>query len=129
PAPTTSKHLVVCYRGLMVRRTKTDEGAWYKAIAGKRITFPDEYRVGVKAAKKDSAAGLLIKTASRQGARLVDDVQEVVSRGVALVPRLRGPADPTATIDRKQVEKAEIAVDVPYKPGTEPHETWWACGS
>ena len=129
PAATTSKQLGLGYRGLIVRRTKTDEGPWDKAMSGKRVTFPDEFRVGVKTAKKDSAAGLLIKTASRQGTRLVDDVQEVVSRGVALVPRLRGPADPTATIDRKQVEKAEIAVDVPYKPGTEPHETWWACGS
>ena len=37
--------------------------------------------------------------------------------------------DPTAKIDRKRVEEAEVAVDVPYEPGAELHETWWACGS
>src|SRR5262249_59603401 len=54
---------------------------------------------------------------------------EVVARGVQPVPGLRGPRDPSATIDRKQVAKAEVAADSPIRPGTKIHETWWACGS
>jgi hypothetical protein len=117
------------YRGLTVRRIKSDDGAWDKAMSARRGPFPNEFRIGWKAAKKASAADWLVKTASRQGARLSDAVQEVVARGVALVPAARGPLDPTAKIDRKRVEEAEVAVDVPYKPGAEIHETWWACAS
>jgi hypothetical protein len=124
---TAGARLGLGYRGLIVRRTKTDDGPWDKAIA-KRI-LPGEFRVGVKPAKKDSAADWLIKTAADQGARLTDDVRKVVSRGVILVPPTRGPADPTKKIDPKRVEKAEVAAEAPLKPGTEPHETWWACGS
>jgi hypothetical protein len=126
---TLDKRFGLGYRGLIVRRIKTDDGVWDKAISAKRAPFPNEFRLGRKPAKRDSAADWLVKTADRQGARLVDEVLEVVSRGVALVPALRGPSDPTATIDRKRIEKAEIAVDVPYKPGAKTHETWWACGS
>lgn len=118
------------YRGLIVRRIKTDEGPWDRAVSARRVPFPDEFRVGIKATKGDSAADWLVKTAKRQGVRLVDEVQEVVSRGVVLVPATRGPsAPPFAKIDRGRVERADIAVDTPLKPGTEPHETWWACGS
>ena len=46
-----------------------------------------------------------------------------------VVPRSRGPVEPTAKIDPKRVEEAEVAVDVPYKRRSKIHETWWACGS
>jgi hypothetical protein len=127
-ATTASSRLGLGYRGMIVRRTKIDEGPWDKAMA-KRKPFPDEFRVGVKAVKRDSAADWLMKTAADQGARISDAVRKVVSRGVILVPPTRGPADPKAKVDRKRVEKAEVAAESPLKPGTEPHETWWACGS
>jgi hypothetical protein len=126
---TSSKRLGLGYRGLIVRRIKTDEGVWDKAMTARRQPFPEEFRLGINTAKKDSAAEFLVKTADRQGARLHDEVQEVVSRGVELIPRPSGPNDPTAKIDRKRVEEAEVAVDVPYKPSAEEHQTWWACGS
>jgi hypothetical protein len=44
------------YRGLIVRRIKSDEGAWDKAMAARRVPFPDEFRIGHKPAKKSSAA-------------------------------------------------------------------------
>jgi hypothetical protein len=118
------------YRGLIVRRIKTDEGPWDKAMLARRAPpFPDEFRLGRTTAKRASAADWLVKTASRQGAVLDDELQEVVSRGVAVVPALRGPREPTDTIDRTRIQEAEVAVDVPYKRGTKIHETWWACGS
>ncbi len=117
------------YRGLIVRRIKTDEGVWDKAMSGRRSPFPDEFRVGIKTAKRESAANWLLKTASRQGVRLTDEVRDLVSRGVLLVPKLRGPADPTSRIDPKRIEEAEVPADAPLKPGTKIHETWWACGS
>jgi hypothetical protein len=117
------------YRGLIVRRIKTDDGVWDKAMSARRVPFPNEFRLGLKKAKRDSAADWLVTTANRQGARLVDEVQEVVSRGVTHVPALRGPREPTDTVDRKRVEEAEIAVDMPYNRRAKHHETWWACGS
>lgn len=129
PATIVSKRLGLGYRGLTVRRIKTDGGPWDKAVSARRAPFPNEFRLGIKTPKKDSAADWLVKTAKRQGTRIADEVMEVVSRGVALVPPTRGPQDPTAKVDRKRVKEAEVAVDVPYKPGAEIHETWWACGS
>ena len=129
PVTTSAERFGLGYRGLIVRRIKSDEGAWDKAMSARRAPFPDEFRIGRKAAKGDSAADWLVKTARRQGVRLVDEVQEVVSRGVVVVPRSRGPVGPTAKIDPKRVEEAEIAADVPYKRGSKIHETWWACGS
>src|SRR5258708_7127725 len=58
------------YRGLVVRRIKSDEGAWDKAMSARRVPFPNEFRIGRKTAKKDSAADWLVKTANRQGVRL-----------------------------------------------------------
>ena len=117
------------YRGLIVRRIKTDDGTWDKAMSARRTPFPDEFRIGRTQAKKDSAADWLVKTATRQGARLDDEIKEVVSKGVVVVPKAKGPADPSAKIDPKLVERAEVAVDVPYKLSSKKHETWWACGS
>ncbi len=129
PVTTLNKRFGLGYRGLIVRRIKTDGGVWDKAMSGRRVPLPNEFRIGSKKAKRDSAADWLVKPANRQGVRLVDEVQDVVSRGVVLVPRSRGPLEPTATIDPKRVEEAEVAVDVPYKRGAKIHETWWACGS
>jgi hypothetical protein len=117
------------YRGLIVRRIKSDEGAWDKAMAARRVPFPDEFRIGHKPSKKSSAAAWLAKTANTQGAGLVDAVQEVVARGVVVVPASRGPVEPGAKIDPKRVKAAEVTVDAPIKPGTKIHETWWNCGS
>ena len=103
PEPVLSKRLGLGYRGLIVRRTKTDGGVWDKAVSARRGLFPDKFRVGIKNTKRESAADWLVTTASRQGVRWPDEVQEIVSRGVALVPRLRGPVDPSSTIDRKRV--------------------------
>lgn len=128
-ATTLDKRLGLGYRGLIVRRIKSDEGPWEKAVSARREPFPDEFRLGINAAKSDSAADWLVKTANRQGARLADEVQDVVSRGVALAPRTRGPAEPTDKIDRKRVPEAEAAVDVPFSRRAKHHETWWACGS
>jgi hypothetical protein len=117
------------YRGLIVRRVKTDDGPWDKAVAARRSPFPGEFRLGVKAASKDSAAQWLLKTANRQGARLPDAIQEVAGRGVELVPAVRGPRDPSAKIDRTRVPEAKVAADVPYSRRAKNHETWWVCGS
>jgi len=117
------------YRGLIIRRIKTDESAWEKAISAGRMRFPDEFRIGRRTSKKDSAAKWLAKTANRQGVRLADEVQEVVSRGAVHVPTSPGPRKPTDKIDPKRVKEAENPVDTPYKLTAKEHETWWACGS
>ena len=129
PLATSSRRLGLGYRGLIIRRVKTDEGVWDTAVSRRRTRIPNELGIGIKAARKDSAADWLVKTASPQGVRLANEMQAVVPLGVAFAPRSGGPVDPTAKIDRKRVEEAETAVDVPYKPGAETHETWWACGS
>lgn len=126
---TNDERFGLGYRGLIVRRIKTDDGVWDKAMSDRRVAFPNEFRLGRKTAKKDSGAEWLVKTTKSQGARLVDEIQEVVSRGVVVVPAARGPLEPSAKIDPKSVEEAEVAVDVPYKHGSKIHETWWACGS
>jgi hypothetical protein len=126
---TTGARLGLGYRGPIVRRIKTDGGPWDKAVSARRASFPDDFRLGLKPAKKDSAAEWLVKNATRHGARIADEVQEVASRGIVFVPATRGPNNPAAKIDRSRVGTAEVAVDVPLRPGTEPHETWWACGS
>jgi len=119
------------YRGLIVRQIKTDDGPWGKATSGKRarLRVPGTFRLGAMPAKKDSAADWLRTRAERTVKGLPDAVQEVISRGVVPVPRLRGPQEPSAKIDRKRIERAEIEADIPYRPGAEEHETWWACGS
>src|SRR5260370_38096259 len=89
PLTAKGKRFGLGYRGLIVRRIKSDEGPWDKAMSARRVAFPDEFRIGHKAAKKDSAANWLAKTANRQGAGLADEVQQVVSRGVVLVPASR----------------------------------------
>lgn len=128
-ATILNKRFGLGYRGLIVRRIKTDDGAWEKAMSTRRVPFPDQFRIGIKTMKRESAADWLVKTADSQGVRLAAEVQDVISQGVALVPRSRGPADPTVSIDLKRIEEAEIAVDVPYEPGAIKHETWWACSS
>src|SRR5437762_9928091 len=70
-----SMRLGLGYRGLIVRRIKTDDGPWDKAMSSKRARFPNEFRVGIKPARKDPAAEWLVQTAGRQGARLGDEVQ------------------------------------------------------
>jgi len=129
-ATATDKRLGLGYRGVIVRHIKSDEGAWDKANSAHRAPLAEEFRLGLKVAKKDSAAAWLVKNANQHGAGIVDAVHEVVARGIALAPRTRGPADPTAAIDRKQIETPEVAADVPYKRNSkEEHDTWWACGS
>jgi len=129
PVTILSKRFGLGYRGLVVRRIKTDEGVWDKAVSARRAPFPNEFRVGIKPVRRDSAADWLVKTANRQGAGLADEVLEVVSRGLALAPATRGPGEPGATIDRKRVDVARVPADVPYRPGAKTHDTWWACGS
>ncbi len=133
PVMTPGEQFGLGYRGLIVRRIKSDQGAWDKAMSARRIPFPDEFRIGSKITKRDSAADWLMKTADRQGARIADEVQEVVSRGVALVHTPRGTAHPgTANLSTKRIKAAEVAAQTPYKPGakaTPRGATWWACGS
>lgn len=129
PIAITNKGIGLGYRGLIVRRSKTDGGVWDKAMTARRTPLPDEFRIGIGPVKKDSAAKWLLTTADRQGARLGDEVLEVAARGVEYAPKLPGPVDPTGKIDRSRIDTAKVAVEVPLKPGTEPHETWWACGS
>ena len=116
------------YRGLLVRRIKTDDGPWEKALGGRRTPLPDAFRLGLVAAKEPAAAWLL-RSANRHGARLADEVEAVASRGIVKVPLIRGPQKPDDTIDRKRIEAPKISAEAPLTPGTEPHETWWACPS
>ncbi len=129
PARTRSQRLSLGYRGAIVRRIKMDEGAWEQAMSRARKPFPDEFRLGLRPTKRDSAAGWLLTTADAQGARIDDAVMEVAYRGVELVPPARGPRDPSAKIDRRRVEAAEVPADTPYDVEAEEHETWWACPS
>ena len=69
PLTATDKRFGLGYRGLIVRRIKSDEGAWDKAMSARRVPFPDDSASAIKAAKKDSAADWLAKTANTQGAR------------------------------------------------------------
>ena len=128
-ATKLSPRLGLGYRGLIVRRIKTDDGPWDRALAGRRTPFANEFRLGLGQSKKDSAADWLVRSAGRQGVELNDDVRKVVSRGVAWVPQLRGPRDPKERVDRKRVPEDKVAVDAPYALDAEHHETWWACGS
>ena len=129
PERATNPRLTLGYRGVVVRRTKTDDGVWDKAMSSTRTRFPTSFRLGLSPEKGESAATWILKTAYRQGARIADDVMDVASRGVVLAPAVRGPKKPADKIDRNRVPQAKVAADVPLKPGTEPHETWWACGS
>jgi hypothetical protein len=128
-ATSLNTRLGLGYRGLIVRRIKTDNGPWDKALAARRSPLPNEFRLGIGASKKNSAADWLANTAGPQGVELNDQMQEVVSHGVMLVPRLRGPLDPKEKVDPKRIPKAEVAADTPYDPKAEHHETWWACPS
>lgn len=80
PVTTPDEQFGLGYRGLIVRRIKSDEGFWDKALTASHTPFPNEFRIGSKTAKRDSAADWLVKTANRQGAGVADEVQEVVSR-------------------------------------------------
>jgi hypothetical protein len=124
-----SNRLGLGYRGLIVRRIKTDDGKWEKANSTRSVPFPDDFRLGIKKIKGESAADLLIKTADRKGVPIIAELHDVISKGVILIPRSRGPADPSAPIDTKRIKKADVDVDTPIKPGTKLHETWWACTS
>jgi hypothetical protein len=117
------------YRGLIVRRIKTDDGPWDKAMAAARAPLPREFRLGRKRARRDSAAEWLLKTGGREVARLPDAVRQVISQGVQLVPVTRGPRDPDATIDRDRVPRPEVPADAPYDLESRHHETWWDCPS
>jgi hypothetical protein len=128
-ATKLSPRLGLGYRGLIVRRIKTDDGPWDRALAARRTPFANEFRLGLGQSKKDSAADWLVRSAGRQGVELNDEVRKVVSRGVAWVPQLRGPRDPKERVDRKRVPEDKVAVDTPYALDAEHHETWWACGS
>jgi len=116
------------YRGLLVRRIKTDDGPWEKALAGRSASFADAFRLGL-VATKEPAADWLLRSANHHGARLADEVQAAASRGLVKIPATRGPRKPDDKIDHKRVETPKLAAEAPIRPGTEPHETWWACGS
>src|SRR5947209_5984208 len=105
PVATSNKRFGLGYRGLIVRRIKTDDGVWDRAVSTRGRPFSDAFRLGIKAARRESAADWLVNTASLQGVRLADEVQAVVSRGVVLAPRPRGPVDPTAEIDPERVRE------------------------
>ena len=126
---TATKRLGLGYRGLIVRRVKTDDGDWDTATRDMAVPFPDDFRLGIRAAKADSAAGWLLETVNRDAARIDDDILEVISRGVAIEPRLRGPIDPASRIDPERVRVADVVADAPYALDARHHETWWACGS
>jgi hypothetical protein len=123
------RRLGLGYRGLIVRRIKSDDGPWDKAMAAARAPHPNEFRLGRRAARRDSAAEWLLRTGGREVARLSDEVQQAISKGVQLVPVTRGPRDPAATIDPERVPQAEVAADVPYDLESKEHETWWDCPS
>lgn len=129
PVARLSNRLGLGYRGLIVRRVKTDNGVWDRVLRERRQPFPDEFRVGITKTRAESAADWLLRTADRQNVRILDEVREVVSRGVIPVPRRRGPIEPTQDIDRERVRPAEVPADAPFNPTAEEHETWWACGS
>jgi hypothetical protein len=130
PVTTPGEPFGLGYRGFIVRQIKSDGGPWEALASGKRKALPAEFRVGVKPGKRDSAAKLLMKAASRQGARIVDEVQEVVSRGVELLKIPRGTPQPgAANLETRRIKEAEVAPEAPLRPGTKVHETWWACGS
>jgi hypothetical protein len=124
PARTASGRLGLGYRGMVVRRSKQDSGVWDKAMAAARKPFPDEFRLGVNPARRDSAAEWLLSTAGPQGAGVDDELLEVASRGVQLVPRTRGPRDPSARIDRREAEAG-----VPADLGSTDGPTSWYCPS
>jgi len=129
PAAPATTRLGLGYRGLIVRRIKTDDGEWDRASASRRYQLPDDFRLGIRAAKGDSVAEWLLTTADTQGVDLTGEIREVVSRGPAIEPRRRGPIRPTSDIDDARVPVAEVAADEPYPLESKDHETWWACGS
>ena len=129
PEVSRSMRLGLGYRGLLVRRIKSDDGPWEKALTRGDVNFPDAFRLGVAPVKEHAAADWLLRSANRFGARLPDEIEAVASRGVARIPMTRGPRAPGDEIDRKRIETPEIVAEGPLRPGTEPHETWWACGS
>jgi hypothetical protein len=117
------------YRGLIVRQIKPDDGAWEKASGEGRVPPSSEFRLGWETARRDSAADWLVSIAKGRGARIVDEVQEVVSGGVTRVPEARGPRSPTDTFDPERVEEDKVSVDMPIQPDAKEHNTWWACPS
>ncbi len=66
-AAKLSPWLGLGYRGLVVRRIKTDDGPWERALAGRRTPFPNEFRLGLGTSKRGSVADWLVRSADRQG--------------------------------------------------------------
>lgn len=52
PVVATDKRLGLGYRGVIVRRIKSDDGAWDKAMAKSRSPLPASFRLGLKPAKR-----------------------------------------------------------------------------
>ena len=141
PVTTPDEQFGLGYRGLIVRRIKSDEGSWDKAVSAMKTPFPNEFRIGSQPAAsgagstQNSAADWLVKTAIRQGTGLTDEVREAIAQGVVLVPQSPGPNTPAAKItkaDIAAIEEAEIATETPYKQNankTARGATWWNCGS
>jgi hypothetical protein len=127
PLTTRGERFGLGYRGLIVRRIKSDEGAWDKAMSARRVPFPDEFRIGHKPAKK-TGRRLVGKTANTQAPAWSMRCRRS-SRGVTVVPAIRGPVEPTATIDPKREGSRGRRGDASIRPGTKIHETWWNCGS
>ena len=80
PLRTTNQRLGLGYRGVIVRRIKIDDRAWDKAISAARKPFPNEFRLGLRRARGDSAADWLVTTARPQGARISDEALELAHR-------------------------------------------------
>lgn len=133
PVTTSDEPFGLGYRGLIVRRIKSDDGVWDETMSAQRTPFPNEFRIGSRAAKEASAADWLLKTGKRQGARIVDEVQDVVARGVVLLKTARGTPEPgTTNLSARRVEEAEIAVETPCRCAAKTTlrgSKWWACPS
>ncbi|HWM02712.1 MAG TPA: hypothetical protein VNP92_10295 [Actinophytocola sp.] len=128
PVTTEEEQFSLGYRGLIVRQTKQDDGAWSTARLASDRALPTAFRVGSRAAAQDSIAGWLLEN---EQAGLEDEVRAAVGEGVALVQSSWQVTDPAQAVDEKPEGDGADAPDGTPPPGelTVEGGTWWACGS
>lgn len=138
PAVTEEEQFSLGYRGLLVRLTKPDDGAWSTTRLAAGRALPSEFRVGSRPAPRDSIAGWLLGTARDADTGVTDELREVAAQGVALVQSSWQVTDPGQVETPGEGQGAPpMSREVADSPDGSPPPgevqvqggTWWACPS
>jgi hypothetical protein len=144
PVATTDEQFSLGYRGLIVRRIKTDHDPWERARLASGEPLPDEFRLGSSPASQATAEWLLrTSEPNHKRSRVTDEMREAAAEGVALIQSSSEAADPTTSIgptidDLDEAETARFPVldgegaDAPSLASAAVGFTggiWYACNS